>query len=112
MFNWYMDTFVDYKIREYLGTRVQRGMLTDGRQGASLIPETVSVIAAAVGMSNRRVTRCLARLERKHRVRHVHGDYWKLIVSKPTIGLTSAAGTLEYSPTLEHSRGLPSTTSD
>ena len=81
--DWCMYTLVDHKVRDYLQTRVQRGMMIGGRQVICLIPETVSVIATAVGMSNSRVTGSLVRLSRKKRVSNVYGEYWQLNVAKP-----------------------------
>jgi hypothetical protein len=64
--DWYMDRFFDYKVRDYLESRVEKG----GNFGPvpRAVPQSISSISSATGMKPRRVMGCLKRLAKKKQI--------------------------------------------
>lgn len=78
-FDWYMDRFFDYKVREYLEGLVEpMAYMSPNGRGQSAKSATVSEIAIAINMSERKVRKCLTRLRRKKIVILERNGRWKL----------------------------------
>jgi hypothetical protein len=81
-YDWYMDRFFDYKVREQLenGVTLASYGTSAGGRIQSATPMSVEDIAKAVGYSEKRVRNCLKRLSRNKEVMRVGGDVWKLVI--------------------------------
>ncbi|AEU36107.1 hypothetical protein AciX8_1769 [Granulicella mallensis MP5ACTX8] len=79
-YDWYMDRFVDYKVKDFLDAQITKASFTHPSGGRSQTAgtKTVSEIAQATGLSEKRVLGCLGRLKRKKHVAHETGEYWKV----------------------------------
>jgi hypothetical protein len=81
-FDWYMDRFLDYKVRDFLESLVTVSTVATP-QGRAQRAEarSTSEIAVAVKMSQRRVRGCLKRLKRKNAVISAGQDRWRASVN-------------------------------
>jgi hypothetical protein len=78
--DWYWDRFVDYRIREFLHTCVRPPQLTGlGERRAAALPKTVTEIAVATHLSEKKALRPLQRLSRKCHVVQ-EGERWKIVL--------------------------------
>ena len=76
-FDWYMDRFVDYKVRDFLDSQIVVHIHIGGRRPQQAQPKSIAEIAASTGYSEKRVRKCLRRLKRKKAVISEKPDYWK-----------------------------------
>jgi hypothetical protein len=78
-FDWYMNRFVDYKVADYLASKVEISHKVYGehyrRQTAK--PHSITEIAVATGYSEKRVRNCLRRLEKIKKVARADEGRWK-----------------------------------
>lgn len=79
-YDWYMDRFWDYKVRDFLRSNVVPPRWTAyGEIDAKAVSKSVSEISAAIGWSDKRVLGSLKRLRRRHHVAP-DGDKWKAVL--------------------------------
>jgi hypothetical protein len=80
-FDWYMDRFLDYKVRDFLESAVTISTVPTP-QGRSQRAEAKSIaeIAGATGMSEKRVRGCLKRLRKKQAAIPVGQERWRAAV--------------------------------
>jgi hypothetical protein len=76
-YDWYMERLFDSKVREFLESRVTKGIAINSMQKTWGMPHSVKEIAGAVQMSEKRVLGCLKRLKAKKAVLQ-EGDQWKI----------------------------------
>jgi hypothetical protein len=76
-YEWYMDRFFDYKIREFLESNVTRSDALNGIKKAWATTKSVEEIAQGTGLSEKRVQGCLERMNRKKTVTR-EKDRWKI----------------------------------
>jgi hypothetical protein len=76
-YDWYMDRFWDYAVRDFLRSSVVPQRLTNyGEVTAKAISKSLAEISAATGRSEKRVLGSLKRLRRRHQV-SPDGERWK-----------------------------------
>jgi hypothetical protein len=76
-FAWYMNRFVDYKVRDFLESLVVVSHLANAPTRDRLEVKTPMQIAEATGLSEKRVKGCLKRLREKGVVRAYGQDGWR-----------------------------------
>ncbi len=76
--DWYMDRFFDYKVTDYLETRVQQGATINNKRTIIPIAESIPKISEGVGMAPWRVKGSLRRLKKKKQVTN-SGDNWRIV---------------------------------
>jgi hypothetical protein len=76
-FDWYMNRFVDYKVRDFLESKVIFSHLANEPTRNRLEVKSPAQIAAATGLSEKRVKGCLGRLRAKGIVRTAGQDGWR-----------------------------------
>jgi hypothetical protein len=80
-FDWYMNRFVDYKVRDYLESLVIVSHLANAPAHDKAEVKSVQQIAEATHLSEKRVTGCLKRLRNKRDVKTFGQDGWRANVS-------------------------------
>lgn len=79
-FDWYMDRFKDYKVRDFLRSNViPRRLTAHGEMSAQAIAKSISEIGAGTTMSAKSVAGSLKRLQRRHHVTP-DGEKWKAVL--------------------------------
>jgi hypothetical protein len=79
-YDWYMDRFWDYKVRDFLRSQVIPHRITSyGELAPKAIPQSISEITAAVGRPEKRILGSLKRLRRRHQVTP-DGEKWKAVL--------------------------------
>ena len=76
-FAWYMNHFVDYKVRDFLESLIVISPLANAPTRDRLEVKTVVQIAEATGLSEKRVKGCLKRLREKGVVRTYGQEGWR-----------------------------------
>jgi hypothetical protein len=80
-FDWYMNRFRDYKVRDYLESLVIVSHLANAPAHNKAEVKSVQQIAAATHLSEKRVTGCLKRLRNKGDVKTFGQNGWRANVS-------------------------------
>jgi hypothetical protein len=79
-FDWYMDRFRDYKVREFLRSNmIPRRLTAHGEMSAHAIARSIIDISAGTKMSAKSVVGSLKRLRRRHHVTP-DGENWKAVL--------------------------------
>ena len=76
-FDWYMDRFVDYKVKDFLDSQIILLVHSAGGRPQHAQPKSIAEIAVGTGYSEQRVRKCLQRLRRKKAVILDKPNYWK-----------------------------------
>jgi hypothetical protein len=78
-FDWYMDRFVDYKVADYLKSEVEisHKVYEEHYRRQTAKPHSIKEIADATRYSEKRVQRCLRRLEKKKSVARDDKGHWR-----------------------------------
>jgi hypothetical protein len=74
-YDWYMDRLFDHKVKEFMESTITRSSAS-GTERAWAIPKSITEIAKATGLSEKRALGCLRRLKRKGAVSREH-ELWK-----------------------------------
>ena len=80
-FDWYMNCFRDYKVRDYLESLVIVSHLANAPAHTRAEVKSVQQIAEATHLSEKRAKGCLGRLRAKGIVRPAGQDGWRANVS-------------------------------
>jgi len=79
-YDWYMDRFRDYKVRDFLRSNVIPPRWTArGEIGARATAKSITEISASTKMSQKQVAGSLKRLQRRHHVAP-DGENWKAVL--------------------------------
>jgi hypothetical protein len=77
-FDWYMDRFQDYRVRDFLESKIQRGFNgLEKRYTKHGVLMSVAEISKGTGLKEAKVSGSLKRLKRKRDVSQV-GNHWKI----------------------------------
>jgi hypothetical protein len=80
-FDWYMNRFRDYKVRDFLESLVIISPLANEQAHTRAEVKSVQQIASATRLSEKRVKGCLRRLREKRIVKTSGQDGWRANVS-------------------------------